>query len=264
MAFRDGMPLLCPHCGKYLQCPGMVTTELVGPCRSCGAPIHLKQLLSPVDPESAERTIASLRDWHQGQLPDAESAANEFVASFDWRTSGYYFVSLTGAVMLGGAITLAILDGGHQKVLICLAILLVVFTAAAIFNFVNRKIIRAGQGRLSVHNTVFPWAGGITITAETIRQIYVREKVEFNSDFALFWFDLGTMRPTTPPARLSSGPTIYYELVAVLSGGRECVLDTHHDEDAARVLEVGIERALGIHDRAVSGEHRERDSSALG
>jgi hypothetical protein len=107
-------------------------------------------------------------------------------------------------------------------------------TYATLAGFLNRTRIRTTGRRIRIDHGPLPWLGNRTIDADSIEQLFCREK-------------RGTSR---------SGARYSYEVRALLKNGRQVTLVGNLVEpEEAAYLEQQIERRLGIQDRPIAGEY---------
>ena len=98
--------------------------------------------------------------------------------------------------------------------------------------FVNRTVIRVGQGRLRIRHTPLPWPGNREVDTSRLEQLFCTEEVR----------------------RSKNGTSITYKLRANTRAGESLELLNVDEREQALFLEQRLEAALGIRDRPVKGE----------
>ncbi len=101
-----------------------------------------------------------------------------------------------------------------------------------IAGFVNRTVIRVGQGILEVRHGPLPWAGNKTFPADEITQLYCKEHVQHGKN----------------------GPSVAYSVELILNNGRETLVKGLNECEQALYVEQELERFLRIEDKPVRGE----------
>lgn len=98
--------------------------------------------------------------------------------------------------------------------------------------FVNRTVIRVGQGKLRIRHGPLPWPGNREVETSRLEQLYCTEEVH----------------------RSKNGTSTTYKLRANTRVGEALELLTVDERAQALFLEQRLETALGIRDRPVKGE----------
>lgn len=108
-------------------------------------------------------------------------------------------------------------------------------TYSTLTMFLNRTIIQAGQGWLSIEHGPLPWLGGGQWEAASFDQLYCKERVSHGKNGTQVNYEVhASMRDQTSRKLLGNGLS----------------------EDQALFIEQRIEQALGIADREMPGELR--------
>jgi hypothetical protein len=102
----------------------------------------------------------------------------------------------------------------------------------ALAMFVNRTLVRAESGTLSVTHGPLPWRPGPTLASGAVSQVFTREDA----------------------SKKNQGSPTYSVWAVRKDGGRVRLAGTIPSADTALFLEQTIERHLEIADRAVPGE----------
>ena len=106
------------------------------------------------------------------------------------------------------------------------------FTVAG---FLNRSVIEAAHGELTIRHGPVPWPGNHTLPTDELDQLYCEEQKHHGKN----------------------GTSTSYRLSAMLKDGRKLKLLGHLQEpDEALFIEQQIESHLGIPHREIAGEYR--------
>jgi len=106
-------------------------------------------------------------------------------------------------------------------------------TYYTIAGFVNRSVIRAGQGLIEIRHGPLPWPGNKTLVSHEVEQCYSKEKIHHGKN----------------------GTHYTYTIHALMTNGRrETVVSGLTDTEQALYIEQQLEQFLGIQDRPVPGE----------
>ena len=99
----------------------------------------------------------------------------------------------------------------------------------------NRTYIRLERGQLSVRHAPVPWKGGKEVPATRLEQLYCKEQRR----------------------RTKNGERFTYSVEMLMQGHRrETLLEGLSDFEHALFIEQTLEKALGITDVPIPGEHR--------
>jgi hypothetical protein len=138
-----------------------------------------------------------------------------------------FLVAFFLPLILHGAWQFALFGSVHAAVGVGL-------TYATLAGFLNRTRIRTTGRRIRVDHGPLPWLGNRTVDADSIEQLFCREKRQ----------------------RTRSGERYSYEVRALLKNGRQVTLVGNLVEpEEAAYLEQQIEGRLGIQDRPIAGEY---------
>jgi hypothetical protein len=102
----------------------------------------------------------------------------------------------------------------------------------ALAMFVNRTVVRAEAGTLTVRHGPLPWRPGPTLAVSEVSQVFTREDA----------------------SKKNQGSPTYSVWAVRRDGGRVRLAGTIPSADSALFLEQAVERHLKIADRAVAGE----------
>ncbi|MEM1084840.1 MAG: hypothetical protein AAGI48_12080 [Verrucomicrobiota bacterium] len=223
--------LKCRNCGSQLS-PENISAELsAARCTHCNA---LFALPASVVSKPIARPQAPLPSGFE-----IHTAGNGVQITRRWRSARVWFL-LFFAIFWNGFLVvwhgIAISQGQwlmsafgliHTAVGVGL-----IYTVAAMF--LNSTVIRCENNRILVHHGPLPWKGNKTMATEEIEQLYCTEKI----------------------TRSKNGTSTRYRIEAVLKGNRrETLLKGVDNPDQALFIEQQLEKALGIVDRPVDGEH---------
>ena len=109
----------------------------------------------------------------------------------------------------------------------------IVMTYSAIAGWFNRTYLRVGRGMLEVFHRPVPWIGNKTLPATEIRQLFVKDHVEYRNKILTVTFEVHAIT--------QEGKTI--KLVRGLAS---------HEQ--ALFMEQEVEKYLGLKDIPVKGE----------
>jgi len=226
--------LRCKSCGALLKPENIVERLAMARCDHCGAVFGIEGLpRAPAAQPSRDRgevpmprriqvanfghTLEITRRWF--------SPVFLFLVVFCIFWNGFMVV-WHGMALAMGAWFMSVFGLLHTAVGIGLAY----FTVAG---FVNRTVIRAGQGMVEVRHGPLPWPGNKTLTSHQIKQLYSKEKISHGKN----------------------GVHYTYKVQAVTEGNhRETLLGGLTEVEQALYIEQQLERFLRIKDEPVPSE----------
>ncbi len=226
--------LRCKSCGALLKPENLVERLAMARCDHCGAVFGIEGLPSP----------------HTGEMPRQRVAVpmpkgievNQFGGSLEItrRWFGFIFIFLVffcifwdGFMIVWHAIALsnrAWFMSVFGLIHTAVGVGLTYFTIAG---FVNRTVIRAGQGIIEIRHGPLPWPGNKTLASHDVKQLYCKEKVH----------------------RGKNGVHCTYTIHAMMTNDRgETVVRGLTDSEQALYIEQRLEQFLGMKDKSVPGE----------
>jgi len=218
----------CPHCGAALE-PGPAGGLVV--CKHCGAetdPAH------PVPIAVAVQPAATVQE--RVPLPPRFEVVEEpgaLLISWPWFSVGHLLIAAALATVMVFLLLSDSTGSTGDAVWWCCAAFGVAAGYSSLAHLVNRTVVEARKGTLSVKHGPLPWRGGGTWSPQTLAQLYV-ERVETDSED-------GTVTTFSLHANL-------------VNGQRRTLLSGLASEEQALWLEQALEKRYGIVDELVPGE----------
>lgn len=225
--------LKCPNCGSPLESKSFDTTRGTAKCGYCGA------LMSLGTPAAAD----GFRSRPPMALPEGlrcEEGVAETVITRRWFTPAVLFLiffCVAWDSFLVFWYSMAFTQRGVPWIMVVFPVAHVAvgvgLTYFVIASLLNRTVITAGRGSLSVRHGPVPWRGGGAWRQGEIDQLFCKAK-QVNG---------------------KNGESTNYELHAVLRAGQtQKLVGIGMTEEQVLYLEQKLEKALNIQDRAVPGE----------
>jgi len=228
------MQLNCKQCGGEILAEQVNLDRLIAKCTVCNAVFSFADQFPDADPYRTAKSV-------DVPLPKGIQVTNlggELQISRLWYSPKYIFLAIFALIWngfmifwFGIAITnrlwpMALFGSLHG--LIGLGLIYIVIAGC-----LNKTLIRAGLGELSIRHGPLPDPGNKQLLTDTIEQLYCKEKIH----------------------RGRNSISTTYEVHAVTSDGKHEKLLTGLDEsEQALYLEQEIARYLGITDQRVRGE----------
>jgi hypothetical protein len=227
--------LCCQNCGASLQPEDISLQLFVARCPHCAA---VFAITDPARGASSARERLSVRE-RVPMPPRVEvlDLGNSLEIRRSWFTpvlfflvffcifwNGFMIVWHVMAISMG-AWFMSVFGLLHTAVGIGLAY-------GTFAGFVNRTVIRVGQGMLEVRHGPLPWLGNKTLPAHEVQQLYCQEHVHRNKN----------------------GTSVTYSVELIRNSGRETLVKGLSECDQALFIEQELERFLKIEDQPVRGE----------
>ena len=231
--------LACSSCGANFRKEDLNFDYGIATCRYCHAVTKLRLASEPGSPARRERP----------QVPQPKGVAVEDLGHSLRITRRWFspvFVFLLFFCILWDSIlvfwyTMAV--GGDApgpfRLFACIFPILHVavgvgLTYFTIAGFLNRTVIEAADGMLTIRHGPVPWPGNHNIPTDDVDQLYCEEHI----------------------SRTKNGTSTTYRLHAVLKDGRKLkLLDSLEQPDQALFVEQQLENHLRIPNREIAGEY---------
>jgi len=228
--------LRCKNCGAPIAEDHIVSSLAMAKCSYCGTVFGIQSL--PVHegkaPEHFRRPEVAMPKGFK-----VENEDDTWQISWRWFGWGHIFLAVwcvfwDGFLIVWYALSLA--AGMWLMVLFPTlhAIIGIVVTYYTLAGFLNRTIVKIGNGQLEIWHHPLPWRGEKRFSTSDVEQIYCKENVSHSSD--------GTTAQS-------------YEVYTILhQGQREKLVTGLKEPQQALYIEQELEQFLYIQDVPVPGE----------
>jgi hypothetical protein len=238
------MKLSCPGCGKPIPAENMNLDRAIAKCIGCDA------VFSFADKLDGGAAIEARRQRPEAPLPrgiTVDAWGSDLTITRRWFSPALFFLVFFCLFWNGFLVvwySMLFFGPLHEEGAAVLPFLLfpLLFVAIGVFltyfticGFINRTVIRAGSGQLSVRHGPLPWPGNVSLFTNDVHQLYCTEDVHRGRNTTSVTYRLNLLTRDDRKIKLISGL---------------------NDADQGIFMEQKIEEHLGIKDRRVSGEMR--------
>jgi hypothetical protein len=231
----------CPECKQLIQADQINLERGLAKCQGCHNLFRLDAQiadLAPAGPAGYGPTYANPAPVPIPAEINLQRDGGTLVLSWRWFNVGFLFLAFfclfwDGFLVFWYSIGFA---GGMPLVALLFPLLHVAVGVGlswyTLGGFLNHTVIKASREELSVKHLPLWMPGMQRIPTSELSQLFCRERV----------------------VRGRNGPSVHYELCALLRSGKEVKLVQQSRPEQARYLEQQIESHLGIQNRPVGGE----------
>jgi hypothetical protein len=233
------MELACTACGANFQKEDLNFDYGIATCRYCHAVTRLRLVGEPAE-----------RPRERPQVPQpkgvtVDDLGHTFRITRRWFSPVFIFLLFfcivwDGFLVFWYTVAVGADAPGAFRIFACIFPILHVavgvgLTYFTIAGFLNRTVIQASDGLLTVRHGPVPWSGNHDIPTDDLDQLYCEERIH----------------------RGKNSTSTSYRLHAVLKDGRKLkLLDNVQEPDQALFIEQQLENHLRIPNREITGEYR--------
>lgn len=250
------MEIHCESCGRRLEPEELNLEAATAKCGTCGADFSIGEHLEWRDRTlKAEHVAALPPDLPLPRGMRAEKTDGGFRITQRWFAPPHIFIAIFCAIWSSGLVVYyhQLARNPDSPIIAYLVPLLHVAVGLALgywalAGLLNRTVISAEQGVLTVRHGPLPWRGRLTLPRGEIEQVYGVDR--------RYWIRPSASRdPAEQPQK--PRPARSLDLHVLSSDGSDrAILKGLRSPEELLFLERRIEEALRIEDQVVSGEMR--------
>jgi hypothetical protein len=250
------MEIYCESCGRRLEPDELDLETATAKCRACGADFSIGENIQWRDRAlKAERVAGLPQDLPLPRGIRAEKTDWGFRITQRWFAPPHVFIAIFCAIWSSGLVAFyrnLLQDPDSPTLAYLVPIVHVAVGLAlgywALAGLLNKTVISAEQGLLSVRHGPLPWRGRLTLPKAKIEQVYGADH--------RYWVRRSASRDSaTPPQNPRSARSLDLHVLSS-DGSDRVILKGLRSPEELLFLERRIEEALRIQDQVVPGEMR--------